>query len=124
MSQFYNQQFNGGTKVVMPGYDGLPFKGQSIPDLVKGGKAPVEKRYAKVKIFDLSNKEQLAEYQAICDLVAKGWCALSKEDMQWVPEKQNWIVFIRYLERYAEMEGELEQRAYYDTEKERMAIRQ
>jgi len=44
--------------------------------------------------------------------------------MEWVPEKQNWIVFIRYVEKFAEMEGELEQRAYYDSDKDRMAIKQ
>lgn len=123
-NQFYNQNFSGGTKVVFPGHDGLPFRGSEIPDLRRGGKQPVERKYAKVKVLDLSKPDQLAEYQAICDLVAKGWSALSREEMEWVPEKQNWIVFIRYVEKFAEMEGELEQRAYYDSDKDRMAIKQ
>lgn len=123
IEQFYNQGNSGQPRIVMPGYDGIPFRGV-VPDLVKGGKTPIERLYAKVRIFDLSDAKQLEEYQSICDVIAKGWCALSREEIQWVEEKKSWIVFIRYVERFAEMEGELERRAYYDTQKGVMAYKQ
>ncbi len=123
VSNPYNEEFTGRTHIVMPGFEGRPFRGRSIPDLVKGGKAPVERNYAKIRILDLSDPKALEEYQSICDLIAKGWCALSREEVQWVEEKKNWVVLIRYIEKYAEMEGELEQRVYYDTKKGRMALK-
>jgi len=100
-----------------PGFDGLPFRGLTIPDLVKDGPQPVEVLDAKVRVFDLSDTKQLAEYEAICDKVAKGLFLMSREEMEWVPENKNWMVMIRFLPRYAEEAGKHLNRLKFDSER-------
>lgn len=86
----------------MPGYDGLPFRGD-VPDLKNDDpehKLPQIGQTAHVEILDLSIKDQLKHYEEVCQLVANGFAAISKEDMQWDPKKKNWRVFLRWIEYF------------------------
>ena len=100
-----------------PGFEGLPFRGLTIPDLVKDGPQPIEVLDAKVRIFDLSDPIQLAESEAIYDKIAKGLFLLSREEMEWVPENKNWMLFLRFLPRYAEEAGKHLNRLKFDSER-------
>lgn len=43
--------------ITSPGFDGVPFRGETVPDLTRDGTQPIEVLDAKVRIFDLSNAE-------------------------------------------------------------------
>lgn len=100
-------------KIVFPGHEGAPFRGQQVPNL-KSEDQLVEVWDARVEIFDLSQPEHMEEYRRICDNIAKGWYILSYEKQEFIPDKRTWLVLIRYIERYAEQPGYLEERIYHN----------
>lgn len=96
-----------------PGVDGVPFRSRNPPAL-KQNERSVEVCDVKIKVLDLSIEDDLKEYQRICDLVAKGLYYLSREEIMPNSEKNNWMVLVRYMERYAEPVGELHSRMKFD----------
>lgn len=91
---------------VYPGFDGIPFRSKSsIPPDLKADDAvlPVVVVDAKVKVFDLTNEEQLSHYEFIWDQVAKGRFVQPVEERQYDPELKGWRVFIRFGVRWLEM---------------------
>lgn len=81
---------------VLPGYDGLPFKGPVMPrketdPLEVGTKVHID-------ILELSKKADLEQYKQICQLVGNGYAQISREDLQYDDKLKNWRVFIRWFE--------------------------
>jgi len=91
--------------ITMPGWDGVPFRGP-VPDLKNDDpdhRQPVVGQKAHVEILELWDEKQLQHYRDICQVVANGYGAISKEDMQYDTKKCNWRVFIRWLEYFTTM---------------------
>ena len=92
--------------ITMPGYEGVPFRGP-VPNLKEDDpahKQPVDGQKAHVEILELWRDEDLKRYREICQVIANGFGAISKEDMQYDPAKKNWRVFIRWLEFFTAMQ--------------------
>ena len=100
-------------RVSFPGVGGIPFRGDVVPNIKnEDNRQPVEVNDAKIRIFDLSDPEQLKEYERVFDMVAKGIWYVSMENVQYDPIKQTWKILLRYVEQYMEMPGELERRLH------------
>lgn len=103
-------------QVFMPGYEGLPFRGQAAPNLKNDDeRQPIEILDAKVGVFDLTKDEDLREYARIWDMIGKGKYLCSAEDRQYDEKISGWRVFLRYAQRYAEMPGALDKRITHDS---------
>jgi hypothetical protein len=51
----------------------------------------------RVDIFDLSEPDQLAQYNKIWEAVGYGIARVADEDKHWVDTTQNWKVFVRWF---------------------------
>ena len=68
---------------------------------------------AHCKVFDLSNPEHLAEYEAVLDKVANGlWVRLAPDKEMEAQDKKGWLVLCRWAEVKGEIPLELAQYAY------------
>lgn len=89
-----------------PGFEGIPFRSQSAapPNLKSDDpKQPIVVVDARVRILDLSKKEDLLAYEYIWDQAAKHRFTEPTEDRQYDPEAKTWRVFIRFGVRWLEM---------------------
>lgn len=92
--------------VSLPGYEGVPFRG-SVPDLRTSDPEQLQPQFGQkvhIEILELWDTKQLERYREICQVVANGFGAVSKEDTQYDNSKKNWRVFIRWLEYYTTVE--------------------
>jgi hypothetical protein len=86
-------------RFVLPGYDGLPFRGNAVPFLKEDDPSHRQPQVAyepHVWILDLSNKEDLDDYRAVFQLVTNGSAIISAEDRQYDPVAKNWRIFLRW----------------------------
>lgn len=86
--------------------DGMPYRGQAVPlrdeefdeftEIVWDG---------KVKMFDTSNAEDLAELQVVVDRIANGWYRGMKETEKWVEKNGETIlmIFMAWAEPHREL---------------------
>ena len=94
---------------IFPGLDGLPFRlksGQQFPMLKHNDPEyaqPQPVADAHVKVFDLSNEDDVKEYAEIWDKAAKGLIMISAEERHWSDKKENFKIFLRWGEVYLEM---------------------
>lgn len=91
---------------IFPGFEGIPFrgKGAAAPNIKDDDpKQPIIVQDAKVKIFDLSDPEQLLQYEQIWFKIGRGQCKLSAEERQFMPELKSWRILLRWAELYFEM---------------------
>jgi hypothetical protein len=79
-------------------YNGLPYRGE--PMIVDARNQPVMGYQVHIKRFDLSDEDHLAEYTSIFQRKADGLCEISFEDRQYVPEKQQWVVLLRWFDKF------------------------
>ncbi len=92
---------NGDQPIKIDGvFEGLPYKGPLIylKDDDPDDKRPVLVRELKVARFDTSKKDDLAQYQSVCQSIADGRAQLSMEKIEYVPESRNWIILMRWVE--------------------------
>lgn len=71
---------------------------------------PHQVNEAGVKVLDLSEAKDLRTLQDIMELYGQGALYLHSFEKQFVPEKQNWMVFVSYFKLYREMPDETAQR--------------
>ncbi len=78
----------------------MPYRGPLIylkeDDPVE--KQPVLHRDLKVARFDTSNEEDIKKYMEICQSITDGTAQLSMEKIEYVPEKANWVILLRWIE--------------------------
>jgi hypothetical protein len=92
--------------MILPGIDGVPFKGKSIPDIKEDdidSKRPKQGRDVHVDVLDLSKEEDLDYYQDICQLVGNGYAEISFERETYDESIKSWRVFIRWILNYTYM---------------------
>ena len=81
-------------------YEGLPYRG--VPINLKSTDDPADvlklNQVLYVKRFELSDAEQLKEYQAICQQIQDGHAQLSYENMEYIPEEKQWVVLMRWID--------------------------
>lgn len=89
--------------------DGMRFrlhKGQTVPQLKNDDPShlrPQPVADAHVKVFDMSNAEDVAEYTGVWDEASKGNIMISAEERHWSDAIQNFKVFLRWGDVYLEI---------------------
>ena len=89
---------------IMPGYEGVPFRGSSIPHVKETDPYHMQPQIGSkvhVEILDLSDEKQLERYQKVCQMIANAFGKISQERIEYDDKKKNWRVFIRWLEMFA-----------------------
>lgn len=85
--------------------DGAPFRGTRAPLLREEEyEAYAERVYdAKVDVFDISDKEQAAKYKEVLDRAANKWYRILAKDMKFIEAKNNWLVYLEWVEPHMEI---------------------
>lgn len=89
----------GNQNFVLPGYDGLPFRGNAIPFLKEDDPASRQPQVSyepHVWILDLSKQEDLDDYRSVYQLVTNGSAIISAEERQYDADAKNWRIFLRW----------------------------
>ncbi len=85
--------------------EGAPFRSEGPAPLMKESEFDARTytvRDAKVKVFDLGEPTQLAEYQLVLERVAAGWYHIWRDEPKFIESSQNWKVLCVWLETYQE----------------------
>lgn len=79
---------------------GVEFRGEVplLPPEAEG--QPQEFRDGKVRVFDLSDAQHLADYNEVVNQVARGAAILCKEDVTFSEKTHNFMVFVRWMVRF------------------------
>ena len=98
-------------ETLFPGFEGIPFRtnGTAPPNLKSDDpekKQPIIVQDAKVRIFDLSDPEQLLAYEQVWFRIGRGQYKFSAEERQFLPDLKSWRVLLRYSELYFELPKE------------------
>lgn len=90
-----------GRAGVLPGMDGIPFRGP-IPDLKeKDPKQPEVGFQAFVRVFNLADKEDLAYYEKIYQLAYNGSAMITLEERKYDEQIQSWRILVRWVSMYS-----------------------
>ncbi len=92
-----------------PGINGIPFyTAKSFPNGAPDIRESevIRRGTVEVNIFDMDNKEHMQSYANLQSDYARGRLDVSLEQIQWVPEKQNWKIFIRIIRFYLTLKEE------------------
>jgi hypothetical protein len=80
-------------------YKGLPYEGPVLnlknddPEHMK----PRLVATVTVDTFLMDNKEDVKKYKAHMEDVGRGWAQVSLEDVQWIPSRETWKIFLRLM---------------------------
>ena len=97
---------------LFPGLDNIPFrlpKGQQVPSIKHNDPEHMQPRPvadAHARVFNLSKKNDLEEYNRVWDGAAKGTLLISREELQWSDKEQTFLAFLRWGELYLEIPKE------------------
>jgi len=95
-----------GKESILPGFDGLPFRGR-VPNLKETDRVqPQVAAQVHVHVLDLSKSEDMKLYRKICQVVGNGMGQISFEKHEYDEDIKNWRVFIRWMLNYAHMPSE------------------
>jgi hypothetical protein len=87
----------------------IPFRlpeGAPIPNLKNDDDQrlqPQEVFDTKAQVFDLSVPADLENYNKIVTLVGDGRAMISKEEVNWSSRRDNYVIFLRWMELFVEM---------------------
>jgi len=89
-------------KTIEGTFEGLPYRGPVIHLKDTDDIAQVLKFNQRVHIcrLDLGSPEGLQEYEKICQEVNDGRAQMSFEERMYVPERQQWVVLVRWIEQW------------------------
>ena len=89
-------------------FEGIPYKGEPIN--LKKTDDPLQfmklNRVLHVKRFKLSEPKELKEYEEVCQEIEKGHSQLSFEERKYIPDEQQWVVLIRWIDWWYSPLGE------------------
>jgi hypothetical protein len=89
--------------MVLPGIEGLPFRGANIPDLKETDPSKFRPQVGQqifANVLDLSDKDDMKYYQQILQLVGNGYAQISVEERKYDDSIRSWRVFIRWILYY------------------------
>lgn len=89
--------------MVLPGIEGLPFRGSNIPDLKETDPdkfRPQTGMQIFANVLSLSEPSDLQYYQRILQLVGNGYAQISVEERKYDNAIKSWRVFIRWILYY------------------------
>ena len=72
--------------------------GPTAPDIKDRKKELEERIAARVRVFDLSNDDDVRDYQRVLNDCANGFAQHAKTEEQYDPEIKNWRVLMRWYE--------------------------
>lgn len=101
---FSQKTDDDGNQIWWPGTaEGVPFRGPAPPHFRQEEYESIPITYdAKTKIYDLSDEEQLTQYNEIIDRCAKGISIIRKELVQYDEEKKSWRVLLQWFDMFGE----------------------
>lgn len=82
----------------------LPFRGSQM-DVRRDDPPhlqPQVKFEAHTKIFDMSQEDQMKEYEAIIQQCADGEAVIGLEDVQYCEDTKSWRIFLRWYDQFYE----------------------
>lgn len=87
------------------GVDGAPFRGHHAPLLRDEEFEELTETVVdgRVKIFDLSDANDRAEYEDVLDKACNGWYRILLRVPQWVEAKLTWFVYCEWAVRVKEL---------------------
>lgn len=84
--------------------DGAPFRGNAPLMREEEFEAYAERVYdAKVDTFDMSDPERKAAYAEILDRASNRWYKILACDRKFVESKQNWLIYLEWVEPHMEI---------------------
>lgn len=92
--------------MVLPGLEGLPFRGDSIPNLKEDDPDALRPKIGQqifADVLDLSEPKDMRYYQQVMQLVGNGFAQLSVEERKYDNAIKSWRVFIRWILYYGYM---------------------
>lgn len=101
---------NDTAYTTLPGLDGIPYRhlqGDETPAYRTGdpmSEQPALRRQIHSKVFDLSDQEQLDEYNSVLSRVVDSSAEfrLSTEKLEWDADGKKYIAFLRWEQRWLE----------------------
>ena len=89
-------------------FEGLPYRGPAIDLKDTDRIEAILKLNTKIYVrrFDLSQEDDLKEYERICQLIVEGQAQLSYELKQYSKTDKNWVILIRWIELWYSPRGE------------------
>ena len=88
-------------------YENLPYEGPPL-NLKNNDPASMRPRLhaeCKVYVLRMDDPKDRRTYEQIGDEMGLGWCQVSQEDRQWLPQKETWMIFLRIMHmKYIEPE--------------------
>ena len=96
-------------KTIEGTFEGLPYRGPTINLKDTDRIESVLKLNTKINVrrFDLSSREDLEEYERICQLIVEGKAQLSYELKQYSKADKNWVILIRWIELWYSPQEEI-----------------
>ncbi len=105
LKQFYpgGRDTDGG-RMFFPGTaDGIPVKADSAPNLTDDEYARIPIIHTShTKVFDLSQDDELAAYNGVVDMCAKGICKIRFEKVEYDPEAKNWRMLVQWFSMHGD----------------------
>lgn len=108
-----NEERKQGEKLTSEGkiidgiYNGLPYEGPRL-NLKTDDPAHMQPRLVAtvtVDTFIMDDEDHVKKYTKYMEDIGRGWAEISKEDVQWIPSKETWKIFLRLMhKKYIEPE--------------------
>ena len=98
-----------GVPGILPGYDGLPFRGKKIPDVKEDDpdrKKPQQGIQVHLDILHMNNKEDRERYTSIMQLVVNGFGQVGLEEVVNDEKNNSWRILLRWYELYSHLPRE------------------
>lgn len=82
-------------------YKGLPYEGPALHLKNEDPEHMKPRLVATVTIdtFLMDDKDDAKRYKDYMEDVGRGWAQVSLEDVQWLPSKETWKIFLRLMHR-------------------------
>ena len=88
------------TKTIDGVFEGIPYRGKPIN--LKSTDNVDDKmklnQVLRVKRFDLSEPEELKEYERVCQAIQDGHAQLSFEKIEYDMEQRQWVALLRWID--------------------------
>lgn len=98
---------NKGDKLTSEGiiidgmFNGIPYEGPRL-NLKKDDPPHMQPQMVvsvSVDTFVMDNPENIDQYTKYMEDVGRGWAEISREEIEWVPARETWKIFLRLMHK-------------------------